>query len=285
MLLLGAFPGHHENHFVPDWCAYHLKQEQSASACYWWDINLDTQTLKVPLRPAEIPRGQASSNFPGKLYMIKVILQGIRKILASLLHYLFPWCLSGKEHASQCRRHRFDSWVRKIPWRRKWQPTPVFLPGKSHRQRRQSMGLHRVRHIWAHPHGGVQGVTECNHVPCFLCRTPESILETFLPEWHSGRNWNAKLLTGIWKMFILSWNQSAALWPMEEYVLGNCIAGFKHLPVKDEEIWDSWLSAQGFSKPIPPHSLPTPNSLFQPSWFSFLSHSPVSFSFPLSLVP
>ena len=26
----------------------------------------------------------------------------------------------------------FDSWVRKIPWRRKWQPTPVFLPGKSH---------------------------------------------------------------------------------------------------------------------------------------------------------
>ena len=26
----------------------------------------------------------------------------------------------------------FDPWVRKIPWRRKWQPTPVFLPGKSH---------------------------------------------------------------------------------------------------------------------------------------------------------
>ena len=29
----------------------------------------------------------------------------------------------------------FDPWVRKIPWRRKWQPTPVFYPGKSHRQR------------------------------------------------------------------------------------------------------------------------------------------------------
>ena len=29
----------------------------------------------------------------------------------------------------------FDPLVRKIPWRRKWQPTPVFLPGKSHRQR------------------------------------------------------------------------------------------------------------------------------------------------------
>ena len=29
----------------------------------------------------------------------------------------------------------FDPWVRKIPWRRKWQPTPVFLPGKSQGQR------------------------------------------------------------------------------------------------------------------------------------------------------
>ena len=43
----------------------------------------------------------------------------------------FPWCLSGKESACQCRRHGFDPWVRKIPWRRKWQPTPVFLPGES----------------------------------------------------------------------------------------------------------------------------------------------------------
>ena len=29
-------------------------------------------------------------------------------------------------------RLRFDPWVWKIPWKRKWQPTPVFLPGKSH---------------------------------------------------------------------------------------------------------------------------------------------------------
>ena len=35
----------------------------------------------------------------------------------------------------QCRRPGFDPWVRKIPWRRKWQPTPVFLPGESHGQR------------------------------------------------------------------------------------------------------------------------------------------------------
>ena len=40
-----------------------------------------------------------------------------------------------KESTWQCRRRRSDPWARKIPWRRKWQPTPVFLPGKSHRQR------------------------------------------------------------------------------------------------------------------------------------------------------
>ena len=41
---------------------------------------------------------------------------------------------SGKEPTCQCRRHKgcgFDPWVGKIPWRRTWQPTPVFLPGES----------------------------------------------------------------------------------------------------------------------------------------------------------
>ena len=45
---------------------------------------------------------------------------------------------SGGESACQCRRYkscRFDPWVRKIPWRRPWRPTLVFLPGKSHGQR------------------------------------------------------------------------------------------------------------------------------------------------------
>ena len=52
-----------------------------------------------------------------------------------------PSLVSGKESAGnsgdclQCRRHWFDPQVRKIPLRRKWQPTPVCLPGKSHGQR------------------------------------------------------------------------------------------------------------------------------------------------------
>ena len=53
------------------------------------------------------------------------------------LPFLSRWC-RGKESAYQCRRHKrcgFDPWVRKIPWRRKGQPTPVYFPGKSHGQR------------------------------------------------------------------------------------------------------------------------------------------------------
>ena len=49
--------------------------------------------------------------------------------------YGLPRWFSGKEPACQCTRHGLNPWVRKIPWRRKWQSIPVFLPRKSHGQR------------------------------------------------------------------------------------------------------------------------------------------------------
>ena len=55
-----------------------------------------------------------------------------------------PRWFSGQESVCQCRRPRrcgFSPWFVKIPWRRNWQPTPVFLPGKSHEQR-SLMGYH-----------------------------------------------------------------------------------------------------------------------------------------------
>ena len=54
----------------------------------------------------------------------------------------FPGSLVGKEftcdagHHLQYRRPRFNPWVGKIPWKRKWQPSPVFLPIESHGQRK-----------------------------------------------------------------------------------------------------------------------------------------------------
>ena len=48
-----------------------------------------------------------------------------------------------KKPACHCRRGKrcgFDPWVGKIPWRRTWQATPVFLPGETHGQRRLAQG-------------------------------------------------------------------------------------------------------------------------------------------------
>ena len=52
----------------------------------------------------------------------------------------FPNGSNGKGSACQCRRLRFNPRVRKIPWRREWQPTPVFLPGDFHGQRSLAHG-------------------------------------------------------------------------------------------------------------------------------------------------
>ena len=65
----------------------------------------------------------------------------VRTILVRFVLYVrdFPGDASGKESSCQCRRHQrrgFSPWVWKIPWRRKWQPTPVLFPGESHGLRR-----------------------------------------------------------------------------------------------------------------------------------------------------
>ena len=67
--------------------------------------------------------------------------------------------LSGKESACQyrrCRRLGFDPWVGKIPWRREWLPTPVFLPRESHGQRSLVATVHGVAKLdmTEHEHTG-----------------------------------------------------------------------------------------------------------------------------------
>ena len=63
--------------------------------------------------------------------------------------------LSDKGPACQCRRRRFNPWVRKIPWRRKWQFISAFLPGKSHGQR-SLVGYS----VWGHKRVGHDLVTK-----------------------------------------------------------------------------------------------------------------------------
>ena len=58
----------------------------------------------------------------------------------------FPRGLDGKESTCNAGDPGFDPWVRKIPWRREWQPTPLFLPGEYHGQ--TSVRSQRIRHNW-----------------------------------------------------------------------------------------------------------------------------------------
>ena len=71
-------------------------------------------------------------------YIYSIILS-VQCIYTLFIVYMgFPGGASCKEPACQCRRHQrrgFNPWAGKIPWRRKWQPTLVSLPGKSHGQR------------------------------------------------------------------------------------------------------------------------------------------------------
>ena len=91
----------------------------------------------------------------------KRMLPWIFSKLHYILHQSFPGGSVSKEFACnaedflQCRRPRFDPWVEKIVWRRKWQPTPVFLPEKSHGERSlagYSPWVTRVGHSLATEH-------------------------------------------------------------------------------------------------------------------------------------
>ena len=70
--------------------------------------------------------------------------------LKIFIFLLKPLVLNGSSDGIclQCRRPGFNPWVVKIPWRRKWKPTPVFLPGEFHGQRSLVGTVHEVTKSW-----------------------------------------------------------------------------------------------------------------------------------------
>ena len=90
---------------------------------------------------------------------------------------------SGQESACQCRRskrHGFHPWVVKIPWRRKWQPTPVFLPGKLYEQRSLT-----VYSPWSHKESDITEPVHANtHFNKISCAS-QVLLPMYLI-WHRG---------------------------------------------------------------------------------------------------
>ena len=95
-----------------------------------WPRDEARETRKGKWRSLNYPNGESWESFNLGSGMIKFAL--LRITLG------FPDGANDKESACQCRefrRCRFDPWVGKILWRKKWQPTPVFMPGKFHGQR------------------------------------------------------------------------------------------------------------------------------------------------------
>ena len=92
----------------------------------------------------------------------------------------FPGGTGGKEPACQCRRHkrpRFHPWVGKIPWRRSWQPTPVFFPGES---------------PWTEKPGGLQSIGS----------QESGMTEPAMHAWTCRRN-SWKFLEAEWSLFLI----------------------------------------------------------------------------------
>ena len=103
--------------------------------------------INVLFQIPSIANNQSGLHFPVQTLTLTY------SVIAILVAVMLPMWLSEKESSCQCRglrRRGFYLCVGKIPWRRKWQPTPVFLPGKSHGRRSlvgySPWGSQRVRH-------------------------------------------------------------------------------------------------------------------------------------------
>ena len=119
-----------------------------------------------------------------------------------------------KQSTCQCRRCRFNPWIGKIPQRRKWQPTPVFLPGKSHGQRslagyspwghkrvrnnlaakQQQQKFHRISMPHFFTHSSVHGHSSSLHIL--------AIINCFSEHWgayiFSSYDFSLDICPGVW---------------------------------------------------------------------------------------
>ena len=113
---------------------HHLPEPTQTHVHWVSDANQSSHPLSSPPSPAfSLSRYQGLFSWVGSLHLVCIV-----NATSFQNNWGFPGGASGKEPICQWRRHKrhgFHPWVGKIPWRRKWQLTPVFLPGESHGQR------------------------------------------------------------------------------------------------------------------------------------------------------
>ena len=196
----------------------------------------------------------------------------ILKVLTEFVTGL-PWWLSGKEPTCQCKRRGFNLWVGKIPWRRKWQPTPVFLPGKSHGQR-NLVGYPPPgsKRIWPDLATKQLNLLQCCF--CFMfwffgCET-YGILASWV--WtctpclgrRSLNHWAVRKSLFFFSMLLPSRVHGSDLWLLRGVVL--CLSEWLPWPsVSRPWVWSSFpCSREGFDR-LCPHPLSF-SSVTSPGW-------------------
>ena len=126
LLAWRQFPGHNARSWKPNRAWISQRAEQT-------EVRTQKSGIQEMSWPSPTEEGTAQTESSRNL-------QETLKMLATYLCMCetklgLPKWLRGKEPACQCRRCRVHPWVGKIPWSRKWESTPVFLPGRLHGQR------------------------------------------------------------------------------------------------------------------------------------------------------
>ena len=125
----------------------------------------------------------------------------------------------------QYRKHRFNPWVRKIPWRREWQPTPVFLPGEFHGQRSWWSIVHgvsknntRLSNLHFHFHTTKALLLACCPLP--MVDFPVTVsLHTLIPVWLNHKYLLMPFF--IFEIYILSTRIIIFLWILSNASVGS----------------------------------------------------------------
>ena len=118
-------------------CSFHLILKKTPRKWNHWHKKLSTgNSLMVPwFRLWTCTAGGVGSILGQGINVLHPMQCGQKNAWNWVNFAELRWWLSAKESACQCRRCKFTAWAGKIPWRRKWQPTPAFLTGESHRQK------------------------------------------------------------------------------------------------------------------------------------------------------
>ena len=106
-----------------------------------------------PLQCSCLENARDGGDWRAAIYGVAQSWTRLKWLGSSSVYEGLSWWLSDKESACQFRGYWFDSWLGKIPWRRKLEPTPGFLTEKSHGQKNLASysprGHKRVRHdLW-----------------------------------------------------------------------------------------------------------------------------------------